>query len=69
MYQTVNPFHQDDEIRHEIWEMLVRRDIDAFVEMDWATHRRDFLPDNFMGIDAKGSSNPFLPIAERPAAL
>ena len=34
----VNPFPPADEARHQIWEMLVRRDIEAFVAGDWDAH-------------------------------
>lgn len=54
----VNPFPATDEARHAIWEMLVRRDIDAYVARDWDAHFRDFAPDNFFGIDAGFSDNP-----------
>jgi enamine deaminase RidA (YjgF/YER057c/UK114 family) len=54
----VNPFPPADEARHAIWEMLVRRDIEAFVAGDWDTHFKDFAPDLFFGIDARFSDNP-----------
>ena len=38
--------------------MLVARDIYAFCNQDWHTVATDFIPENFMGIDAGGSSNP-----------
>jgi len=53
-----NPFPSADEARHAIWEMLVRRDINAFVAGDWDAHFRDFAPDIFFGIDARFSDNP-----------
>lgn len=53
-----NPFPPADEARHAIWEMLVRRDIEAFVAGDWDAHFRDFAPDIFFGIDARFSDNP-----------
>ena len=54
----VNPFPSTDEARHAIWEMLVRRDIDAYVAGDWDAHFKDFAPDLFFGIDAGFSDNP-----------
>lgn len=53
-----NPFDPADRDRHEIWEMLVARDIAAFAANDWAAHEKDFLRDGFFGIDAKRSDNP-----------
>jgi len=53
-----NPFPPADEARHAIWDMLVRRDIEAFVAGDWEAHYRDFAPDMFFGIDARFSDNP-----------
>lgn len=53
-----NPFPEADADRHAIWEMLVRRDIDAYLEADWDRHAVDFAPDLFFGIDAGRSSNP-----------
>jgi hypothetical protein len=53
-----NPFSPTDEARHAIWDMLVRRDIEAFVAEDWDAHFRDFAPDLFFGIDARFSDDP-----------
>lgn len=53
-----NPFPSADEARHAVWEMLVRRDIEAFVAGDWDKHFQDFAPDLFFGIDARFSDNP-----------
>ena len=54
-----NPFDPGrDPDRHAIWETLMRRDLDAFVEKDWARVERDFDPDRFEGITAGGSPNP-----------
>ncbi len=55
IYQT--PFPQDPD-RHAIWEMLVERDISAFVQADWNPIAADFVEDGFMGIDARGLDNP-----------
>lgn len=58
--QTVfeNIFPTSDPDRREIWDILVRRDIEAFADNDWARHETDFLSDTFFGIDAGGSANP-----------
>lgn len=53
-----NPFPVVESDRHAIWEMVVRRDIEAFLAADWAMVANDFMEENFMGIDAGGSSNP-----------
>ncbi len=52
-----NPFPNDPD-RHAIWEMLVERDIHAFVEADWSMVADDFVETGFMGIDGRGLSNP-----------
>jgi len=53
-----NPFSQSDPDRYQIWEMLVRRDIDAFLSADWTQVEDDFSPDRFFGIDARFRANP-----------
>lgn len=55
LYQ--NPFPNDPD-RRAIWEMLVERDIRAFVEQDWSMVESDFIAEGFMGIDGRGLSNP-----------
>lgn len=45
-----NPFPATDEARHAIWEMLVPRDIDAFLAADWSMVAHDFVEDSFIGI-------------------
>lgn len=52
-----NPFPKDRD-RHQIWEMLVKRDIIAFCNEDWEMVAGDFIERNFMGIDARGMHNP-----------
>ena len=52
-----NPFPNDPD-RRTIWEMLVERDIRAFVAQDWSMVADDFIADGFMGIDGRGLSNP-----------
>jgi len=58
MNQYNNPFNQHDPDRYDIWEMLVKRDIEAFINNDWEAVAGDFVEEGFMGIDARSSSNP-----------
>lgn len=51
-----NPFPPGDPDRFEIWEILVNRDIAAFVEADWSKAAEDFQSESFVGYS--GSSNP-----------
>lgn len=53
-----NPFPEADTNRHAIWEMLVARDIEAFVQRDWHQIESDFLSDAFFGFDTRGRENP-----------
>ncbi len=53
-----NPFPESDPDRYQIWEMLVVRDIEAFCSQDWNMVADDFIEENFMGIDGRGSDNP-----------
>jgi hypothetical protein len=53
-----NPFATDDPQRREIWQMLLERDSEAFVTKDWARVEKDFIADQFEGINAYGSLNP-----------
>ncbi len=53
-----NPFPATDEARHAIWEMLVPRDIDAFLAADWAMVAHDFVEDGFIGISGNREDNP-----------
>lgn len=53
----VNPFANDPD-RHALWEMLVARDIDAFVKQDWGLVAGDFIDESFTGLDARFRSNP-----------
>ena len=52
-----NPFPNDPD-RHAIWEMLVQRDIMAFIAADWSQVADDFVEEHFMGIDGRRLSNP-----------
>lgn len=52
MTYDTNPFPEGDADRHFIWEMLVRRDIDAFLAQDWSMVADDFAEDRFFGMHA-----------------
>jgi hypothetical protein len=52
-----NIFHADPD-RSAIWDMLVIRDIAAFVGQDWAMVAGDFIEEGFTGIHAHKSPNP-----------
>jgi hypothetical protein len=52
-----NPFGGDTD-RASIWEMLVARDIEAFIACDWRMVEGDFAADRFLGIDGRASGNP-----------
>jgi len=58
MSKYINPFNQHDPDRYAIWEMLVKRDIEAFLNNDWEAVAGDFVEEGFMGIDARSSGNP-----------
>ncbi len=58
MRYDANPFPPEDADRHAIWEAAVRRDIDAFLAQDWAMCAEDFHAEHFMGIDARGETDP-----------
>ncbi|MBB3595318.1 hypothetical protein FHX08_005730 [Rhizobium sp. BK529] len=53
-----NPLPASDEARHSIWEMLVHRDIDAFLAADWSKVAEDFVQDGFIGIDGGKEVSP-----------
>ena len=53
-----NPFPLTDPDRRALWEMLVERDIQAFIAQDWSRVAPDFIEENFMGIDARFLRNP-----------
>ena len=52
----LNPFTDPD--RRAIWEMLVPRDIDAFVSADWNAVAGDFVSANFTGISGNFQPDP-----------
>lgn len=54
----LNPFSESDSARHAIWEMLVARDIDAFLAADWSRVAGDFVEDGFIGIDGRKQPSP-----------
>tara|TARA_R110000868_G_scaffold16933_4_gene75122 strand:+ start:4920 stop:5414 length:495 start_codon:yes stop_codon:yes gene_type:complete len=56
--KTQSPFAADDTDRNQIWEMLVPRDIAAFVAADWSMVKDDFKADGFYAIDACKSDDP-----------
>jgi len=53
-----NPFPASDVTRHSIWEMLVSRDIDAFLAADWSMVEDDFVEEGFIGIDGRKQVSP-----------
>lgn len=53
-----NPFSESDPDRHALWDMLVDRDIRAFLAADWEMVADDFVEEGFMGIDGRFLSNP-----------
>ncbi|WP_435168915.1 hypothetical protein [Falsirhodobacter sp. 1013] len=52
----LNPFTDRD--RRAIWEMLVPRDIDAFVAADWDAVAGDFIDANFTGLSGHFQPDP-----------
>ena len=54
---STNPFPNDPD-RHEIWEILMRRDFEAFLAADWSLAAGDFLEEEFFGLDGDKVSNP-----------
>jgi len=56
-YETP-PFADADPDCLQIWNMLVKRDIDAYLSGDWNAVVGDFVTDGFYGLDARGKANP-----------
>lgn len=54
----LNPFPTDDPDRRAIWEMLVTRDIAAFVAADWSAVAGDFIAANFTGLSGHFQPDP-----------
>ena len=52
-----NPFPNDPD-RREIWDILMRKDFEAFVAADWSVTAPDFIVDEFLGIDGHSSDDP-----------
>lgn len=52
-----NPFEKNTD-RHQLWEMLVERDIEASIAGDWSMVADDFLEASFTAIDAQRDPNP-----------
>lgn len=57
MKAAANPFAGDKD-REQIWEMLVQRDIEAFVSQDWSLVADDFDETRFLGIHAHNDRDP-----------
>ncbi len=55
MHYDRNPFPAEDIDRHAIWEMLVHRDIDAYLACDWEAVESDFVASEFFGMDGAKS--------------
>ena len=53
-----NPFSTTNKDRFEIWNMLVQRDIEAFVSQDWKKVKNDFIEEGFIGINANKIGSP-----------
>lgn len=53
-----NPFPADDPDRRSIWEMLVPRDIEAFLNADWQMVADDFIAPGFTGISGNHQPDP-----------
>ncbi|MFV0300729.1 MAG: hypothetical protein ACK5IP_07620 [Paracoccus sp. (in: a-proteobacteria)] len=54
----LNPFPAADADRRAIWQMLVPRDIDAFVSADWQAVAGDFTAGSFTGISGHFQPDP-----------
>ena len=52
-----NPFSTSDTERFAIWELLVRRDFEAFLRQDWEAVGGDYIAEKFYGIDFQKSTN------------
>jgi hypothetical protein len=58
MTDQVNPYTGVDANRSAIWEMLVERDIAAFLASNWDMVADDFVAEGFIGVDGKKTANP-----------
>ena len=57
MSTMTNPFPENTD-RYQLWNMLVNRDIKAFINQDWQMVASDFLEDEFYGTHAWNRTNP-----------
>jgi enamine deaminase RidA (YjgF/YER057c/UK114 family) len=53
-----NPWDGLDADRAELWEMIVRRDIEAYVDADWERVAADFDAASFVAVEGGGSFDP-----------
>lgn len=53
---AANPYSGGHEA--ELWEVCVRRDIEAFLAQDWDLCANDFYAQGFIGLDGAHSSSP-----------
>lgn len=58
MPEPLNPFPPSDADRHAIWDMLMKRDFDAFVAKDWSQVRDDFDSESFFAVDCRHQDDP-----------
>ena len=58
MNAVANVFPKEDQDRHFIWDMLVNRDIAAFVARDWAAVEGHVIKEGFLGLNAGKSPKP-----------
>lgn len=57
MQFDTNPFPEGDADRRALWQMLVHRDIEAFLAQDWSMVENDFLAAEFFGVHAHFRDN------------
>ncbi len=57
MIYDQNPFPHDPD-RSAIWDMLMTRDFDAFLAVDWSMTEPDFVRSGFFALHAHKSPNP-----------
>lgn len=58
MNPEFNPFAAGDPHRRALWDMLVARDIDAFLAADWSMVEGDFKREGFIGLHARHQGDP-----------
>lgn len=64
-----NQFDEKNSDHVAIWEMLVLRDVKAFVANDWSQVEHDFVAKKFYGINARFSQDPLIWTLEFPNLL